>query len=144
MIVDLQPTKCNICGGVVKFVSNTRVYRGRQYGNGVCYLCMDCGAYVGTHKHTPHLALGILSDRQMRAKKIKCHELFDKHWRCGSVSRSKMYDWLAKELKIDRKDCHFGYFDMRMLSRAYNLLKSIKDCEPVLGNNGNIKKWIKV
>ena len=122
-MINLRPTECNICGGSVEYVSNATIY-GREYGSGRCYLCTDCRAYVGTHKTQPRNALGILADAEMRDWKIKCHELFDPLWNGDRKARNELYGWLAEKLGIDHADCHFGYFDMPMLERAYEILTS--------------------
>ena len=46
-MINTHPTRCNICGGAVTYGSNSRIY-GREYGSGYCYLCEQCGAYVGS------------------------------------------------------------------------------------------------
>lgn len=127
-MVDLQPTKCNICNGKVIFTSNRIIY-GKEYGSGKCYYCMDCGSYVGTHKPRPQEAFGILADKEMRAMKRICHELFDRQWeneptiRERSTARKKAYRMLAEKLSIPVEECHFGYFDLAMLKRAYEVLQ---------------------
>lgn len=131
-MIDLHPTTCNICGGKVIYTSNTAVY-GRRYGSGMCYLCTKCGAYVGTHEPRPKEALGILSNKEMRSMKMTCHNLFDALWKgkpskgSGRSPRRKAYRWLSDQLGIPEEECHFGYFDMNMLQRAYSLLRK----EPV-------------
>lgn len=126
-MINLQPTKCNICNGDVIYTSNKIIY-GKEYGSGKCYLCTQCGAYVGTHKPRPKEALGILGNAQMRDMKMKCHELFDKQWKNEPTlerqryMRKKAYHRLADLLNIPLEICHFGYFDMDMLNKAYELL----------------------
>lgn len=118
----LRPTKCNICDGEVEYIPNKQIY-GKSYGSGFCYHCTNCGAYVGTHKPRPKDALGILATAEMREMKMKCHDIFDEMWNTPK-QRNKMYKWLAKELDIRLEDCHFGYFDMAMLNKAYNILRN--------------------
>lgn len=126
-MIDLFPTKCNLCGGDVIYASNAEIYR-REYGSGKMYYCTNCGAYVGTHKPRPKEALGILANEEMRDMKKKCHELFDKQWikypdaRCRRKAREKSYKDLAVKLNISVDDCHFGYFDIDMLNKAYEIL----------------------
>lgn len=128
VLIDLYPTKCNLCGGSVIYVPNSRIY-GREYGSGKCYLCTKCGAYVGTHKPRPREALGILGNFEMRNMKMKCHELFDRKWkneptsRKKHIARQKAYRRLAEKLNIPYSECHFGYFDMDTLNKAYEILK---------------------
>lgn len=127
-MINIHPTICNICGGEVIYTSNSIVY-GKEYGSGKCYYCTRCGAFVGTHKPRPTEALGILSTKEMRQMKMACHNLFDKKWkneptsRKRHIARSKAYKWLAGQLNISVNDCHFGFFDMDMLQRAYTILQ---------------------
>lgn len=60
-----HPTTCQLCGGRVEFIDNVLIY-GRPYGSGKAYRCTSCGAYTGTHKPRPDVALGILADGWMR------------------------------------------------------------------------------
>jgi len=128
-VIDLQPTICNVCGEEVIYISNSKIY-GREYGSGKMYYCTSCGAYVGTHKPRPKEALGILANKEMRDMKMKCHDLFDKKWKNEPtakkrhVARANAYKWLAEKLNISIKECHFGYFDMDMLNKAYEVLNN--------------------
>ena len=128
--MDLEPKICNICGGKVAYISNSKIY-GREYGSGKMYYCMDCGAYVGTHIPRPREAFGLLANAEMRNMKKKCHELFDKLWQNEPTSHKKhiarraAYKWLAEELGISVENCHFGYFDMEMLEKAYLILSQM-------------------
>lgn len=129
--VDLHPTICNICGGEVIFTSNADIY-GKEYGSGKCYLCTKCGAYVGTHKPYPQKALGLLADKRMRNGKMACHDMFDTLWRGRRHShnkRQRAYENLATLLGIPIKSCHFGYFDIDMLQKAYKAVKRLKQLD---------------
>jgi len=88
--IDLHPKKCNICGGLVIYTNNNLIY-GKSYGSGKCYLCTQCGSYVGTHEPRPTEALGLLADSQMRTLKKKCHSIFDEFWNCGSNGKQRRY-----------------------------------------------------
>lgn len=124
-MINLYPTKCNICGGKVVYTTNDNVY-GKQYGSGYCYLCTQCGAYVGTHDPRPKEALGILADEQMRKGKMMCHDIFDSFWkgkRNAHHKRNQLYKKLAEQMNISVEDCHFGYFDLEQLRQAYKILK---------------------
>lgn len=121
-MIDLTPTKCNLCNGKVIYTSNANIY-GKQYGSGYCYVCVCCGAYVGTHKPRPREALGILANKEMRELKKLCHSLFDKLWN-NAYERKAMYKALAKKMGINEQDCHFGYFDIENLHKALKILKN--------------------
>lgn len=129
IMLNLQPTECNICGGTVIYTSNKVIY-GKEYGSGRCYYCTNCGAYVGTHKPRPDEAFGLLATKEMRDMKMKCHTLFDEKWKNEPTSKKRYiarrnaYLWLADQLKIPIENCHFGYFDMSMLNKAYQILNN--------------------
>ena len=128
-MIDLKPIKCNLCGGDVDLISNSQIY-GKEYGSGKMYYCNSCGAYVGTHIKKPEVALGILANKEMREMKMKCHKLFDAQWIYkGSASakrkaRVHAYKCLAKKLDIPLSECNFGYFDMDMLNKAYEIMSN--------------------
>lgn len=139
-MINTHPTRCNICGGRVTYGSNARVY-GREYGSGYCYLCEQCGAYVGTHKPRPREALGLLADEPMRTEKQMCHAIFDPLWQGkpkAGKKRRDLYCWLAHEMGIPVEDCHFGYFDIDRLRRAYIILRGIQDKQMRYDNCGRI------
>ena len=121
MAIDLHPTICNLCGGKVKLIPNKRIY-GKSYGSGYCYFCTKCGAYVGTHKPRPLEAMGILANEQMRKLKMECHEMFDKLWTTQNERRG-CYHKLANRMGIHLSECHFGYFNIRQLNEALQILK---------------------
>ena len=115
-----QPSKCNLCGGKVIFTTNDKIY-GKIYGDGKCYLCTQCRAYVGVHKGT-RTALGILANDEMKEWKIKCHDLFDTFWKDGSNNRNYLYKKLAAQMNIERSHCHFGHFNLAELKKAYSII----------------------
>lgn len=141
-MVNLYPTICNICGGRVIYTKNSAVYHGKQYGSGHCYLCQNCGAYVGTHISRPREAFGILSNERMRKGKKLCHEIFDSKWKNAKSKKRKkrndLYYWLSRRLSIPLNECHFGYFGLQTLRRAYRILLEIKDAPLIYDCKGNI------
>lgn len=116
------PVKCDYCGADVIYTSNAEVY-GKEYGNGRCYKCTVCDAYVGVHTGT-NIPLGRLADRELRKLKKECHALFDQVWKGGCINRSKAYAQLAKRLEIPVSDCHFGWFDKETLCKAKAIMKT--------------------
>lgn len=124
-MVNVYPTRCNLCNGKVVYISNAQIY-GKKYGSGYCYYCTSCRAYVGTHKPWPKKAMGILANEEMRAWKKNCHNLFDPFWKGegGSRKRNQLYQNLASGMGIAIDQCHFGYFDLENLKKAYAILKT--------------------
>lgn len=120
--VNKYPKVCNLCGAKVVYVTNDKIY-GSRYGSGYAYMCTGCGAYVGTHKPRPREALGILANKEMREMKMKCHAIFDKMWSTRK-ERLALYERLSIELDIPLMLCHFGYFNLDQLYKAYKVVKS--------------------
>lgn len=139
-MIDLHPKTCNLCGGEVIYTRNAVVY-GREYGSGWCYLCQNCGAYVGTHKPRPREALGLLADADMRNGKMLCHSLFDPLWKGkpkAGKKRKDLYFWLSRKMNIPYAECHFGYFDIRKLRQAYKILLDVQGKEMKYDAHGRI------
>lgn len=139
-MINTHPTRCNICGGAVTYGSNSRVY-GREYGSGYCYLCEQCGAYVGTHKPAHGKPWDCLPTNRCGPRSRWCHAIFDPLWQGkpkAGKKRRDLYCWLAHEMGIPVEDCHFGYFDIDRLRRAYIILRGIQDKQMRYDNCGRI------
>ena len=74
-----KPTICRYCGSPVVFTSNAEIY-GREYGDGKCYLCRNCKAFVGVHPGTD-TPLGTLANAELREWRKQAHYWFDQIWR---------------------------------------------------------------
>lgn len=121
-LINLNPEICNICYGEVIYTTNDKVY-GKRYGSGYCYFCTSCKAYVGTHKPRPKEALGLLANKEMRNMRSRCHYLFDQFWEGkNKQTRESAYAKLAQALGIELADCHFGYFNLEQLKKAYDII----------------------
>lgn len=112
---------CPFCNGQVVFTTNDKLY-GKKYGNGMCYMCMNCKASVGCHKNGE--PLGLLANKKMKKLKMECHSLFDPIWKSRKASRSALYKKLAKSLEIRVENCHFGHFDTPKLNEALKVLRT--------------------
>ena len=121
------PTVCDFCGSPVVFGSNANVYGGRTYGNGKCYMCTKCDTYVGVHDGTK-IPKGRLANKEMRALKIQCHELFDTAWRGRNsrMNRGQAYQRLALLLGIPHQKCHFGWFGIEELNKCLEIMSGPK------------------
>lgn len=110
------PTACPYCHSPVIFAGNEKVY-GRKYGNGMCYMCTACDAYVGVHAGT-RIPLGRMANKRLRKLKNMAHAQFDRAWRQGGISRGEAYRRLAWFYGIPVKECHIGWFDVAMVSKV--------------------------
>lgn len=113
------PTACPYCGGSVRLVNNSEIYRGKSYGEWpYAYHCKPCDAMVGLHPFTD-LPLGTMADKELREARKEAKSLWQSIQRENSWSRNQAYDWLAKQMKIPKQECHFGHFDLDRANEAF-------------------------
>lgn len=118
------PKICRYCGNKVVFTSNAEIY-GREYGNGKCYLCRRCRAFVGVHTGTI-IPLGTLANDELRNARKQAHNEFDKLWKGQTrrMTRYNAYGWLSKEMNLNRKDTHIALFEVEQCKKVVELLKN--------------------
>ena len=110
---------CPYCGNTPEFVDSSAVYN-TSYG--MIYLCRPCRAWVGVHRGTRR-ALGCLANEELRAWKHCAHGCFDPIWREGPLNRMEAYEWLAREMDIERDRCHIGMFNVDECKEVINICK---------------------
>ena len=112
------PKICPYCGEEVILTTNDKIY-GVQKGNGMVYMCINklCGAHVGVHDGTT-IPYGNLANKELRELRKQAHNLFDRLWKSGEISRSDAYFALAFRLGIPPERCHIGQFDKIMIDKA--------------------------
>lgn len=115
------PAICPYCESEVIYTSNKVIY-GKEFGNGKCYKCTHCDAYVGVHNGT-NIPLGRMANKELRELKKQAHALFDPIWKTKQKTRSEAYQDLANALGIPKNECHFGWFDQPMLLKAIRILQ---------------------
>lgn len=120
------PTICNECGSnKVRYTTNDEIY-GKIYGNGGCYLCDNCKAYVGVHNTKQKKPLGRLANKKLRELKMACHRKFDPLWKVANFKRQDCYGYLADQLGLMFRETHFGWFDKEYLEKALFILDNTK------------------
>ena len=119
-----KPTVCRYCGNSVVFTSNAEIY-GKEYGNGKCFLCRNCGAFVGVHTETL-TPLGTLANEELRKWRKKAHNEFDKLWKgkTREMTRYKAYGWLAKQMNLTRDETHIALFEIEQCKEVSKLLNN--------------------
>lgn len=117
------PKICRYCGSVVVLTSNAEIY-GKEYGNGKCYLCRNCKAFVGVHTGTI-IPLGTLADDKLRKARNRAHYYFDKLWKEPTrvMKRNDAYSWLAQQLKIKKEETHIAWFEEKECEKVVDLVK---------------------
>lgn len=130
------PTKCSNCNSEnIRYTSNAEIYHGKQYGNGYCYLCDNCGASVGVHDTKSKKPLGRFATRELKDLKMSCHKIFDKYWKSRNFKRTDCYGYLADKLGLMLRETHFGWFDKEYLLKALEVLRNT--------NEETIREYIK-
>ena len=127
---------CPYCGKAAVLMSSKTFY-GEHSDFGWVWGCTPCGAWVGVHKGTSK-AFGRLANAELREYKKEAHKYFDWLWerkmKLQNVTKNKArnagYDWIAKELNIERRYCHIGMFDVDDCKRVIEL------CKPYYGRRG--------
>ena len=116
-----KPTICRYCGSPVVYTSNAEIY-GREYGEGKCYLCRTCRAFVGVHPGTD-IPLGTLANEELRRYRKAAHYWFDQIWKkpLRITTRYKAYGWLAEQLKLPRESTHIGMFEKEECEKTIRL-----------------------
>lgn len=119
-----KPTICRYCGNEVVFTSNAEIY-GREYGNGKCFLCRNCKAFVGVHTETL-TPLGTLANNDLREWRKKAHNEFDKLWKSPTriMTRHNAYKWLSKEMNKPKKYCHIALFEIEECKQVIDIVRN--------------------
>lgn len=108
------------CGEQAVFMPRKRIEPGKR---GYIYYC-SCGRFVGVHAGT-NIPFGIPADRETRALRIKCHELFDQRWKTPE-ERENAYRWLMGEMGLMKMQTHFGKFNKQQCLTAIQILQEQK------------------
>ena len=136
---------CQYCKRQTELLDSKIIY-GKSYG--LIYLCKPCKAWVGVHQGTDK-PKGDVANVELRQLRIEAHKYFDFLWKeklrreritnpkyKKYKARGKAYKWLAKQLKIETKDCHIGMFDVEKCE------KTILVCRPYVERIQNKNNYI--
>lgn len=102
---------CPYCGQRTDVEHQSLVYGDKKFGidKGLIRICLPCDAYTSCDKFGKTRAS--LAKKELRQIRIKTHNVFDKIWRKGLMTRSEAYKWLCDRMGIEDKYCHIGFFD---------------------------------
>lgn len=125
---------CPYCQQPALFIESSAEVYSRDYGP--LWICRPCQAWVGTHKNDgnperdKNRPLGRLANAELRAAKIKAHDAFDPLWQRGVMQRPAAYKWLAREMGIDRNQCHIGLFDVGQCLKLVEICRRASPVRP--------------
>jgi len=115
---------CVHCGKLARLTTGAEIYPHRKdLAHKPIWRCDPCDAHVGCHPKTDN-PLGRPSNRGLRASKRAAHEIFDRIWKKGSMTRSEAYKWLSQQLGTDPVHTHIGYFDQALCSKVIEVCRS--------------------
>lgn len=89
------------------------------------YVCQGCGASLIANKYGQ--PLGTPATKEVRRLRMRAHIAFDQLWKSGEVTRSSAQRWMAKELGIPVRRCHFGYMNRQQLETVIDLSNAVHD-----------------
>ena len=126
----LSGKRCPYCNCATELVSDKEIYGPNSTYGGKYYRCIkNHDQYVGCYSGTER-ALGRVADKTLRDLKHKGHEIFDPLWKGKPktfTSRQKAYNWLSKQMGIERDLTHFGMFDETQCRMAICIINSLKN-----------------
>lgn len=130
------PDGCQMCGAErrnIELVGELAIY-GKKYSeqDKKYWRCKKCKSYVGCH-HERNKPYGILSDELTRFYKGQVHALFDPIWQYYIFTkkfkkyeaRNKAYEWLGKQMNLNKEYCHIGFFTVEMSKEAIFILEEV-------------------
>ena len=117
---------CRYCGGIIRLVPASTIYGASAERLGMTdekvYQCQNCNARVGCHKGTTR-ALGHVANETLRLKRIETHQVFDAFWKHKGMSRTKGYQWLARQMGLPERLVHIGGFEMDQCQKVIDLCR---------------------
>lgn len=117
----LHALTCPVCGSATKEMTEKEIY-GREFKGSKMIACVNypkCNSYVGTHKDSG-LPLGRLANHELRIARKKAHEVFDRLYKLGYMTRQEAYEKLSSHLDLDPYLTHFAYFNKDTCLKAKN------------------------
>jgi len=94
---------------------------GLFYG---CSRYPRCRATHGAHPNGE--PLGIPADEATKALRIAAHEVFDRLWKKGPMTRIKAYSWMQEVLGLSREEAHIGRFNGDTCKRLIQAVWDLK------------------
>lgn len=106
------------CGDCSALLQLRETPKGTFYG---CTRYPACRGCVGAHPDGS--PVGTPADAATRRARHLTHELFDKLWRDGYMSRMGAYTWMQEKLGMSVDEAHIGQFDIPTCRRLYALVR---------------------
>jgi hypothetical protein len=98
----------------------------------ICSRYPACDSYVGVHKKSLK-PMGTPAGRELRAKRIEAHKVFNLLWESGLMQKWQAYKWMEAKFGLNSRQAHIAKFSEYMCGEL------IAACEQALKNN-NIQR----
>lgn len=106
------------CGDCSALLQLRETPKGTFYG---CTRYPACRGCVGAHPDGS--PVGTPANAATRRARHLTHELFDRLWREGYMSRMGAYHWMQEKLGMSVDEAHIGNFDIPTCRRLYALAR---------------------
>ena len=110
------------------------VIHGKKAKEKYLYICSRypaCDSYVGVHQKTLK-PLGTLADKELRAKRIQAHQIFNRLWESGLMKKWQAYKWMEAKFGLNSEQAHIGKFSEYMCDELIALcVKSFQNSKQV-------------
>ena len=113
---------CADCGSKMCLVSGESLNRSLMYR---CSAWPECG---GIHSALPDgRPTGEPADKHTRYMRGALHKDMDPLWKNGHLSRSEVYERIARRFGLTKEECHIGKFDAEQCRAARRFVKALWD-----------------
>lgn len=93
------------------------------------YICLGCNASLISNQYGQ--PLGHPATKEVRHLRRHAHIVFDQLWKSNTFTRSAAQRWLAKQLGISTRQCHFGYMSRNRLKKVIRICESAENGDVV-------------
>lgn len=76
--------------------------------------------------HPDGRPLGTPTDKEGKQARIAAHDEFDAMIRERNWGRTGAYIWLARQMGLQKEDCHIGAFDKEQCMRVVEIVKAAR------------------
>lgn len=108
--------RCPYCGAQAVLRPSAFVYGDQSRPGEHLYVCQrypSCDSYVGAHKKSL-LPMGTLANGNLRNKRIRTHQSFDRLWRYGIMEKWQAYRWMQAKFGLSSEQAHIAKFSEYM------------------------------
>ena len=110
--------KCGECGAVM-VLRKVKKFKSPFYG---CSRWPECRGAHGAHPDGR--PLGTPGDRRTNAARMAAHDVFDRVWRQGRMTRPKAYAWMRQVMGLREEEAHIAHFTADQCERLITIIKS--------------------